>query len=78
MLNSIHSIVYALSNQGNYAQAEAMYQQCWEVSKTTLGNDHPNTLNVLNNMAVPMDGQGNHDKAVELLQGCWRARKEKL
>uniref|UniRef100_A0A7S4VHD6 Kinesin light chain n=1 Tax=Ditylum brightwellii TaxID=49249 RepID=A0A7S4VHD6_9STRA len=66
-----------------YAQAEALYRQCWEVRKKTLGEDHPETLislnRSLNNMANALSSQGNNVQAEALRlcpsQQCWEVHR---
>eukprot|EP00957_Ditylum_brightwellii_P001452 113382-Ditylum_brightwellii.AAC.1 len=53
-----NNLACALNGQGKYAEAEALYRQCWELMKKTLGEHHQDTLNSINNIAVALDNQG--------------------
>uniref|UniRef100_A0A7S4UX92 Kinesin light chain n=1 Tax=Ditylum brightwellii TaxID=49249 RepID=A0A7S4UX92_9STRA len=73
-----NNMAVALNKQGKYVQAEALYRQCWEVRKKTLGEDHPETLYSLNGMAVVLFRQGNYVQAEALHRQCWEVQKKTL
>jgi len=56
------STARTLSSQGQYAEAEAMHREVWQLRETVLGRDHPSTLTGMNNLAGALR-QGKHDEA---------------
>ena len=54
--------------QGLYAQAEPWFEQCLEVSKKRLGDNHPYVAQSLNNLAGVYKSQGRYDEAEPLYQ----------
>lgn len=46
----------------------------YELSLQSLGEDHPDTLTILNNLAVAYSENGNYKKACELYEKCYEAR----
>ncbi len=52
--------------QGNYAEAESLYQQALAIVKKTLGPDHPYVATVLENMADLYKKTGRLDEAKRL------------
>jgi hypothetical protein len=46
------------NGQGLYAIAEPWYNQCVEVVKTRLGEEHPSVAASLNNLALLYNSQG--------------------
>ncbi|MEH2026330.1 tetratricopeptide repeat protein [Nostoc sp.] len=54
--------------QGLYDQALPWYEQCVEVTKKRLGEEHPNVAQSLNNLALLYYSQGRYSEAEPLLQ----------
>jgi tetratricopeptide (TPR) repeat protein len=52
--------------QGLYAIAEPWYNQCVEVVKTRLGEEHPSVASSLNNLALLYESQGRYSEAEPL------------
>ncbi|WP_372726704.1 tetratricopeptide repeat protein [Nostoc sp. TCL26-01] len=52
--------------QGLYNQAEPWYEQCLEITKKRLGEEHPSVATSLNNLAGLYDSQGRYSKAEPL------------
>jgi tetratricopeptide (TPR) repeat protein len=53
--------------QGNYGDAEPLYQRALRIDETALGPDHPDVATSLNNLASLYRAQGNYDAAEPLL-----------
>ena len=65
-------------SQGKYSKAEPLYLKCLQITKTKLGEDHPEVINCVNNLAGLYRAQGKYDKAEELYLGCHELLKNKL
>ena len=63
-MNSLADLYY---KQGKYDEAELLYVECWDMRKTKLGPDHPDTLDSINNLANLYSNQDRYDDAVVLL-----------
>jgi tetratricopeptide (TPR) repeat protein len=57
------NIAISLSQQGKYAEAEAMDWQALQLQETVLGKDHPDTLASMNNLAESLRQQGKYAEA---------------
>ncbi len=64
-LNEKASILYY---QGRYSEAEELFQQVLELTKTTLGEEQPLVATTLNNLAGLSDVQGSSQKAKSFYQ----------
>ncbi|RDW57770.1 hypothetical protein BP5796_12571 [Coleophoma crateriformis] len=53
----------SLSQQGKYAEAEAMDRQTLQLGETVLGKEHPDTLGSMNNLAESLRRQGKYVEA---------------
>jgi Tetratricopeptide repeat len=65
-LCSMNNLAEVLSQQGNYAEAEAMHQQTLKLKEDVLGKDHPNTLSSMIGLAVGLSQQGKYAEAEAL------------
>ena len=54
--------------QGQYAQAEPLYQRSLAIREKALGPDHPDVAQSLNNLAGLYDTQGQYAQAEPLYQ----------
>jgi hypothetical protein len=54
--------------QGQWDKAEKLLVQVTEISKTKLGDDHPNTLSSLANLAFAWKSSGRDEDALNLLR----------
>jgi tetratricopeptide (TPR) repeat protein len=55
-------------SQGKYNEAESLCLQCLEITRKTLGENHPNVATSLNNLALLYNVQGNYADAKKLSQ----------
>ena len=56
--------------QGNYRKAAKLYTKLLDILRSTKGEDHPATLNVMNDLASAYDSQGKYDEAEVLYKQC--------
>ncbi|NEO14853.1 MAG: tetratricopeptide repeat protein [Moorea sp. SIO3F7] len=64
--------------QGTYDQAEPLYQQCLEITRSRLGENHPYVANSLNDLANVYSYQGRYDQAKPLYQQALNLLKQRL
>jgi tetratricopeptide (TPR) repeat protein len=64
----LHNLASSLSQQGKYAEAEALNRQTLKLQETVLGKDHPDTLGSMNNLAISLRQQGKYGEAEALDQ----------
>ena len=62
-LVSMNNLADAYSNQGKYAQTEALYRQILEINRRVLGAEHPCTLLSMNDVADALNAQGKYAQA---------------
>ena len=65
-------------NQGRWEEAEKLFVQVMETSKTKLGADHPDTLTSMANLASTYKNQGRWEEAEKLQVQVMETRKTKL
>ncbi|KAK4207083.1 hypothetical protein QBC37DRAFT_456588 [Rhypophila decipiens] len=68
----------ALYQDGHFNDAEKLFVQVMETSKTKLGADHPSTLTSMNNLAFTWKGQGRLKEALDLMKECCFLSTRKL
>lgn len=73
LLESKSSLATLYANDGQYDEAFALNQDCYEVRLKTLGEHHPDTLNSLNSLAASYLHLGNYEKALELNKKCYES-----
>ncbi|MDZ8033177.1 tetratricopeptide repeat protein [Nostoc sp. DedSLP04] len=66
------------SGQGLYNQALPWYEQCLEVTKKRLGEEHPDVAQSLNNLAFLYNSQGRYSQAEPLLIRALALRRKLL
>ncbi|MEH2267944.1 MAG: tetratricopeptide repeat protein [Nostoc sp.] len=66
------------NGQGLYNQAIPWYEQCLEVTKQRLGNEHSDVANSLNNLALLYASQGQPSEAEPLYQQALELRRRLL
>jgi tetratricopeptide (TPR) repeat protein len=64
--------------QGLYDKAAPWYEQCLEVTKNRLGEEHPDVASSLNNLAALYDSQGRYSEAEPLCQKALELSKRLL
>ncbi len=64
--------------QGVYGQAEPWYQGCLRVTRSRLGERHPDVATSLNNLAELYQSQGRYDEAEPLYRQALELRRELL
>jgi tetratricopeptide (TPR) repeat protein len=62
----IWRVAGCLYHDGRYKEAEPWYMQMTEMSKTLLGEEHPETLNSMDNLATTYSSQGRWKEGEEL------------
>ncbi|KAK7177543.1 hypothetical protein PSPO01_16409, partial [Paraphaeosphaeria sporulosa] len=67
-----------LLSDGSYEEAEKLFVQVMETSKTKLGADHPSTLTSMANLASTFRNQGRWEEAEKLDVQVMETRKTKL
>ena len=65
---TINNLAFLYFKAGEYAKAEALYQQALLIRQKTLGPDHPDTIASLNNLAFLYYETGEYAKAEPLCQ----------
>ena len=74
-LNNLAGLYYA---QGNYAQAEPLYQRALAIWEKALGPEHPDVATSLSNLAALYDAQGKFTEAEPLYQRALAIREKAL
>ncbi|NET80740.1 MAG: tetratricopeptide repeat protein [Moorea sp. SIO1F2] len=64
--------------QGTYDQAELWWKQCLEITRSRLGENHPDVARSLNNLALLYYNQGHYDQAEPLYQQALELYKQQL
>lgn len=72
-LDSTAILVVACRLEGRWEEAEQLFVQAIETSKTKLGPDHSLTLTSVANLAFTWESIGQHAKAIGLLRTCMEA-----
>lgn len=65
-LHTILGITNAVSDQGNYSEAEQLYRQTLALQTKVLGSEHLDTLLTINNLAIAVRNQGNYSEVEQL------------
>ncbi|MFC1762172.1 tetratricopeptide repeat protein [Planctomycetota bacterium] len=65
-MSAIHNLASLYLRQGRFNEAEPLYFMSLELGRRVLGEEHPDTLNVMNNVALFYVNQGRYDKAEPL------------
>ena len=65
---SLNNLAVLYQDQGNYAEAEPLFQRSLAIREKALGEDHPDIAINLNNLAVLYQDQGNYAEAEPLYQ----------
>ncbi|MBX9256868.1 tetratricopeptide repeat protein, partial [Desmonostoc muscorum CCALA 125] len=66
------------NGQGLYDKAAPWYEQCLEISKKRLGEEHPSVATSLNNLAELYESQGRYSEAELLFQQALALRRKLL
>ncbi len=69
----MNNVAIAVSDQGNYKEAEQLYRQTLALRTDILGAQHPDTLGSMNNVANAVSNQGNYQEAEPALPADARA-----
>ena len=65
-------------DEGRWEEAEKLFVEVMETSKTKLGADHPSTLTSMANLASTFWNQGRWEEAEKLEVGVMETSKTKL
>lgn len=71
-------IAILLSSQGRLTDAEALYLECLEGRRATLGERHPSTLTAINNLGTLRQAMGQLPAAEELYREALAGRRATL
>ncbi|GMI09951.1 hypothetical protein TrLO_g9160 [Triparma laevis f. longispina] len=79
ILETLKVLGSALYNNGEYEEAKEVYEKCLAGRLTVLGEQHKDTLGMLNNLGIVYDQDlKNNEKALEYYEralggnrGCW-------
>ena len=63
-----NNIAYVHSTQNNFESALEYYKKDLDISRDSLGNEHPSVGTSYNNIAMTLVSMGNFDKAMENIQ----------
>ena len=64
--------------QGTYDQSESWYEKCLEITRSRLGENHPDVAESLNNLANLYNSMGHYEQAKPLLVQALEMRKNLL
>ncbi|KAE8311892.1 hypothetical protein BDV41DRAFT_565450 [Aspergillus transmontanensis] len=67
-----------LNIQGRWHEAETLGIKVMERSKAVLGEDHPDTLDIMANLAYICESQGKYEDALSLVEKCLESRNKVL
>ena len=67
-----------LLSDGRWDEAEKPFMQVMEASTRVLGQEHPDTLTIMNNLAFTWKLQRRDNEALALMEECFKLRKKKL
>ena len=73
-LSTLRTLASELQEQGKYDEAEPYFRQALEVTRETLGNGHPDTIDSINHLAGLLFAKGGVAASVPLyreeLEAC--------
>jgi len=75
---SLNNLAELYQAQGNYSQAQPLYQRSLAIREKALGKEHPNVAQSLNNLAELYQAQGNYSQAQPLYQRSLAIREKAL
>ncbi|KAJ6000894.1 hypothetical protein N7481_001303 [Penicillium waksmanii] len=78
VIDSTSMLATAYWLDGRWEEAEQLFVQVMETSKTKLGEDHPSTLKSMANLASTYGNQGRWEEAEQLFVQVMKTRKTKL
>lgn len=72
---SLNNLATLRRMQGNYTEAEPLYNQALMIKEQNLGSDHPKVATSLNNLGRFYRPQGKYDEVVLLYERAQRIRE---
>jgi tetratricopeptide (TPR) repeat protein len=78
LANSMSWLGSVYESQGRYSEAEPLFLQDLEITRSQLGNDHSDTATSLNNLAVLYRLQGRYSEAEPLYLQALKIRRSQL
>ena len=66
MAQSLNNLASLYQDQGNYAEAEPLYQRSLAIWEKALGPEHPNVAQRLENYAALLRETGRDDRAADM------------
>ena len=78
MATSLNNLAELYRVQGNYSEAEPLYQRSLAIREKVLGSEHPSVATSLNNLAALYRVQGNYSEAEPLYQRSLAIREKVL
>ena len=76
LLHSYNILTLAIKSTGRYQDAERLEQQVLETVREDLGENHPDTLTIMNNLAMTYYDQGRYEEAEKLQKQAFQIRRE--
>jgi serine/threonine protein kinase len=64
----MHVMATVFVNLGLYSQAQTLFRRAFEIRRSVLGPEHPNTLASMNGLGRTLDAEGHYAEAEELLR----------
>ena len=77
-LSAMSNLANIYMHQGRYNEAENMQNQCMEMQRLTLGENHPDRLNTMFHLALNYNDQGKYDEAETLFKQVLELQTESL
>ena len=74
-LTSMANLALTYSKQGRWKEAEELFVQVMEISKTVFGAEHPSTLTSMANLAFTWRSLGRTGDALSLIKTSFQLRK---
>ena len=75
---TLYTLAYELQAQGKFDEAEPLYRELLEMSRETLGDRHPDTLECMNNLGLLLRDKGDFTAAEPLLREALEVLRETL
>ncbi|WP_146066470.1 tetratricopeptide repeat protein, partial [Candidatus Venteria ishoeyi] len=75
---SLNNLAELYQAMGDYARAEPLYKQAYEIWKTALGENHPDYAQSLNNLAFLYEAMGDYARTEPLYKQALQIRKTAL
>jgi len=78
LVDALNGLTARIYNDGDYAQAETVAREAFDLGEKVLGRKHQQTLSALNNLALLISEQGRYREAEPLYVRALQARERVL